>query len=250
MTKIIKILVIDDDQRIRDLLDTVLQRKGHEVVLAETGSQGVERFRRERPAVTILDLDLPDLNGLAVLKQIRAIDLQAPVIILTGVGTKAEEQQARALGVTDFLEKGFSLHALGGAMNQVLSHVGGPTGSISVSPRSESGRAEERRQFPRFWVQFPISLLKDGVIVGKGTVYDLSAGGCAVDSQVNVLRGDYVALQLYLPDQQVSTRPLMVDVAAVRWTSQRKFGLEFIRMPSGDQERLRRYVTILQTTSH
>src|SRR5438105_1822169 len=118
-----RILVIDDEPRICELLHTVLQRKGHEVVLAENGSTGVERFRQDRPAVRILDLNLPDLNGLAVLTQIRAIDPQAPVMILTGVGTKAEEQQARALGVTDFLEKGFSLHALGGAMNQVLSYV-------------------------------------------------------------------------------------------------------------------------------
>lgn len=45
------------------------------------------------------------------------------MIILTGVGKKTDEKQVRALGATDFLEKGFSLNALGGAMNQVLSHV-------------------------------------------------------------------------------------------------------------------------------
>src|SRR5436309_2837171 len=118
-----RILVIDDDPRICELLQTVLQRKGHEVVLAENGSTGIERFRQERPEVTILDLNLPHLNGLAVLTQIRAIDPLSPVMILTGVGTKAEEQEARVLGITDFLERGFSLHALGGAINQVLSHV-------------------------------------------------------------------------------------------------------------------------------
>ena len=118
-----KILVIDDDPRICELLQTVLQRKGHEVVLAESGSTGIERFRQDRPDVTILDLNLPHVNGLAVLTQVRAIDPLSPVMILTGVGTKAEEQQARALGVTDFFEKEFSLQALGGAMNQVLSHV-------------------------------------------------------------------------------------------------------------------------------
>lgn len=119
-----RILVIDDEQRMRDLLNTVLQRKGHEVVLAESGSQGVERFRQERLDVTILDLDLPDLNGLAVFKQIRVIDPHAPVIILTGVGTEADEQQARALGVTEFLHKGFSLHALGEVLNRVLKQPG------------------------------------------------------------------------------------------------------------------------------
>lgn len=52
----------------------------------------------------------------------------------------------------------------GGAMNEVLSHVGGPTGSVSTRPRYEPGGIEERRKFPRFWVQFPISLLNDGVM--------------------------------------------------------------------------------------
>ena len=119
-----RILVIDDDQRLRDLLHTVLQRKGHEVVLAENGSTGVERFRRERPAVRILDLDLPDVNGLAVLTQVRAIDPNAPVIILTGVGTETAEQQARVLGVSQVLCKGFSLHALGETLNRVLNPPG------------------------------------------------------------------------------------------------------------------------------
>ncbi|TLY30949.1 MAG: response regulator [Nitrospirae bacterium] len=116
-----RILVIDDDQRLRDLLHTVLQRKGHEVVLAENGSTGVERFRQERPDLTILDLNLPHLNGLAVLTQIRGIDPHAPVVILTGVGTETEEQQARVLGVSEVLRKGFSLHALGETLNRVLN---------------------------------------------------------------------------------------------------------------------------------
>jgi len=108
---------------------------------------------------------------------------------------------------------------------------------------------DERRQFPRFAVHFPITLYKDGVMIGDGISYDLSAAGCAVDSRANVGRGNYVALQLYLADHQDPTTPLMVEIAVVRWTIQQKFGLEFITMSSEDQERLRRYVTTLQTTS-
>ena len=108
---------------------------------------------------------------------------------------------------------------------------------------------DERRQFPRFLVQFPIALLQDGVMIGDGSVYDLSAGGCAVESQANVGKGDYVALQLYLPDHQAPTTPVIVETAVVRWTIQQKIGLEFISLPSGDQERLRRYVKTLLTTS-
>ena len=108
---------------------------------------------------------------------------------------------------------------------------------------------DEQRQFPRYLVQFPIYLLRDGVLIGDGTTYNLSVAGSAVESQAYVGIGDHVALQLYLPDHQDPTTPLLVDVATVRWIIQQKLGLAFISLPSGDQQRLRRYVTTLQTTS-
>lgn len=63
-----KILVIDDEQGIRDLLDTLLRRKGYDVVLAESGQKGLDLFRRERPDVVVLDLKMPGMDGLAVLQ--------------------------------------------------------------------------------------------------------------------------------------------------------------------------------------
>ena len=107
---------------------------------------------------------------------------------------------------------------------------------------------DEQRQFPRFLVQFKIYLLLDGVLIGHGTGYDLSAGGCAVVSQVNVGNGYNMALQLYLPDHEDPTTPLMVKVAATRWTIKPKLGLEFISLPIGEQQRLRQYVKALRTT--
>lgn len=108
------------------------------------------------------------------------------------------------------------------------------------------GRTTEQRKFPRVIISFPISFEKEGAFAGEGNVYDLSAGGCAVESLSPVLKGDYLSLQLYLPDQHAPTIPLRVEVAATRWAIQQKFGLEFISMPSGDQERLRRFILFLQ----
>ncbi len=115
-----RILVVDDEPSIRDLLHTVLTRRGHEVITAATGRTGVARFREDRPNVTILDLTLPDFSGFDVLKQIRVIDEAAPVIILTGIGTDEHEAKAREFGATDFLRKGFSLHALGESLKKAL----------------------------------------------------------------------------------------------------------------------------------
>ena len=116
-----KILVIDDEQGIRELLDALLRRKGYDVVLAESGRKGLELFRRERPDVLVLDLKMPEMDGLTVLRQIRSLDPRMPVIILTGAGTAEAEQQVRALGVTEYVEKEFSLHLLGDALKRLLN---------------------------------------------------------------------------------------------------------------------------------
>ncbi len=114
------ILVVDDDEKIRGLLHTLLTRKGHQVLTANHGQKGLDLFRKDRPHVTILDFEMPGMDGLAVLREILAIDPQAPVIMLTGAGTEERKRQARELGVTHFLAKGFSLHELGAALNLVL----------------------------------------------------------------------------------------------------------------------------------
>src|SRR6185436_20271729 len=96
-----KLLVIDDEPGIRDLLDTLLSRKGYDVILAESGQKGLEIFRRARPDVVVLDLKMPGMDGLTVLQQVRSLNPNQPVIILTGAATPESEQQVRALGVTE-----------------------------------------------------------------------------------------------------------------------------------------------------
>ena len=117
------ILVIDDEPGIRDLLDTLLSRKGYDVILAESGQKGLEIFRRARPDVVVLDLKMPGMDGLTVLQQVRSLNPNQPVIILTGAATPESEQQVRALGVTEYVEKQFSLHLLGDALKRELMHT-------------------------------------------------------------------------------------------------------------------------------
>ena len=115
-----KILVVDDEPFVLELLNTVLKRKGHEVILASVAHRGVETFVKEHPQVTILDLNLPDMDGISVLKKIRSVNASAPVIILTGGGSETAQDEARELGVVDFLPKEFSLHRLGDALTRAL----------------------------------------------------------------------------------------------------------------------------------
>jgi DNA-binding response OmpR family regulator len=130
-----KILVVDDDRMICDLLQAVLSRHGHEVLTATDGGKGLELYQQHRPGITLLDFRMPKMDGIAVLKRIRALNPEAAVVMLTGGVAEALETQARELGVTDFLRKGASLEALVGAMERGLRPP------VLSAPAPQAGRA-------------------------------------------------------------------------------------------------------------
>ena len=115
-----KVLVIEDEANIRTLTDILLKRLGYEVLLAENGWKGLELYRREHPDVIVLDLTLPAMGGLEVLKQIRSVDLNQLVIVVTGDSTPRTEREVRALGVSEFIVKGASVHSLGDTLKRLL----------------------------------------------------------------------------------------------------------------------------------
>jgi len=112
-----KILFVDDESLVLTLFRTILEPLGHEVLTASSGREGIDVYRRQRPMATILELNLPDMNGVEVLAEIRVVDARAPVLIWTGADTEGLEQEARQQGVTEFLIKGFSPHELGAVLN-------------------------------------------------------------------------------------------------------------------------------------
>ena len=117
--KKMKILVVDDEESIRTLLHTALAGQERTILLAGEGRKAIEVFRRERPDITILDLRMPDVSGLDILKEIRTMDPFATVIVYSGMAGGTVEQQARALGVSAFVEKVGSLRPLGQALNSL-----------------------------------------------------------------------------------------------------------------------------------
>ena len=108
----VKVLVIDDEPCTRVLLDIHLRRRGYDVILAGDGWNGLQLYRQEHPDVILLDLEMPELDGVTVLKEIRAVDFKQPVIVLTGNSNPETEQQVRAIGVNEFVLKSSSMHLL------------------------------------------------------------------------------------------------------------------------------------------
>jgi DNA-binding response OmpR family regulator len=128
------ILVIDDERLLCDLLQEVLRRHGHEVFTAYSGREGVAAYRRQCPRFTLLDLHLPDMSGIEVLRQIRERDPKAAVMILTGAASDKLEREAREMGITDFLIKGLALDVLVGAVERAMNEPVSPTDARPVLP--------------------------------------------------------------------------------------------------------------------
>jgi len=107
-----EILLIDDDEFMLTLIQSCLQEGGFTVVTTADGPQGIELYARHKPAAVILDLGLPSMDGLQVLKRIREIDGDAKVLVVTGYPSVAASEAAHALGARDFLAKPFDPEAL------------------------------------------------------------------------------------------------------------------------------------------
>lgn len=108
-----RILVVDDNEVIRGMLRFLLARLGHEVVAeAGTGAAALEAFRRERPDAVSLDISLPDMSGLDVLKAIRAESPEARVVVVTGNNAEVLRRDVLALGAQAVLLKPFDAKVL------------------------------------------------------------------------------------------------------------------------------------------
>jgi len=90
------------------------------VFLADGGRKGLELYRRERSDVVVLDLKMPEINGMTVLTQIRNADQTLPVIILTGARTPETERRMYALRVNEIVDKEFSPHRLEDALTNPI----------------------------------------------------------------------------------------------------------------------------------
>ncbi len=99
------ILIIDDDEMILQTMQDVLGEEGYDVLATADGPRGLEIVRSKRPSLILLDLALPSMNGLEVLRKIRDIDPAIKVIVITGYGTDEASQVARRYGAYDFLGK-------------------------------------------------------------------------------------------------------------------------------------------------
>ena len=118
------ILVVDDEIGIRELLCDILQDEGHQITLAENAQAAREVRLKQRPDMVLLDIWMPDCDGISLLKEWgNAGLLTMPVVMMSGHGTIDTAVEATRIGAFDFLEKPIALQKLLKTVTAALKHA-------------------------------------------------------------------------------------------------------------------------------
>ncbi len=119
-----RVLVVDDDATVSDVVRRYLERAGYEVTLAADGAAGLAAFAAQRPDLVVLDLMLPGVPGLEVCRRLREGDgRDTPIIMLTALGEESDRVLGLQLGADDYLTKPFSPRELVLRVQSVLRRV-------------------------------------------------------------------------------------------------------------------------------
>jgi CheY-like chemotaxis protein len=103
-----RILVIDDEDSVRDILSRILKTKGHQVAVAANGEEGIERFRSEPFDLVLTDLGMPKLSGWEVGKMIKGMNPKVPVAMITGWGVELDREKLNESGIDLIISKPFN----------------------------------------------------------------------------------------------------------------------------------------------
>ena len=116
-----KVLVVDDAAFMRVRAAKVLQDNGHEVVQAENGVDAVRQYTQHQPDAVLMDITMPEMDGLAALKEIKKLDPTARVAMVTAMGQQAIVMEALKAGAKDFVLKPFQPDRVLGALQKLLA---------------------------------------------------------------------------------------------------------------------------------
>jgi DNA-binding response OmpR family regulator len=141
------ILVMEDDLSVAKGLKMVLDEEGYSVNLAGTGELALEAFKQKRFDLLVADLRLPDIDGMEVIKQVKAEKPETEVIVITGYGTAAKAVEAMKLGVHDFLPKPFTEGQIKTAIDEALQeHAEKPVETVTKKAESEEEKLIQKRE--------------------------------------------------------------------------------------------------------
>ncbi len=120
MSRIKKILVIDDESSIRFLLKEIIVDMDYEFIEASRAEKGLKIIEREEVDLVLLDIQLPNMNGLEAIRKIREINKELPVFMITAFHSMVDVVENMDVNVQEFIQKPFDLHELRDKIREVL----------------------------------------------------------------------------------------------------------------------------------
>jgi two-component system, OmpR family, response regulator MprA len=200
-----KVLVVDDDRALREALRRALVLGGYDIALAEGGQQGLSQVALESPDAVVLDLGMPDIDGLEVCRRLRESGNRLPILMLTARDAVADRIDGLDAGADDYLVKPFDVGELKARLRALLRRSGGGEGATAETLAFEelqldTGRhgvtvngvfAELTRteyQLLELLMENPGRVLSHGVIYDRVWGYDFGPESNALRVYVGYLR--------------------------------------------------------------
>ena len=205
------ILVVDDEAGIRQSVRGVLADEGYRVLEAEDGRGALRLIESERPRLVILDIWMPEMDGIELLRRIRDSDPATPVIVISGHGNIETAVTATKLGAFDFIEKPFSLDGLLQVVDRALESIPVTSSAGAAAPAASDGTLS---LVTRPWVQRTIrrsvvangqglhSGIRTGLILqplpaGSGIVFGSISTAATIPARIEYVDSTGYATTLY-----------------------------------------------------
>lgn len=201
------ILVIDDDDSLRDTIGLMLEQEGYRVHLAADGREGYERSLTLRPDLILVDLRLPGMSGVEICRQLRSDKVQTPIIVLSAVGDEIDKVLLLEIGADDYVTKPFGRRELMARIRAVLRrttteahrvlHFG--DAEVDIERRVASRKGEEVKLTPAeynllvFFLQNTDRPLTRDVILNSVWGYNSFPNTRTVDAHIVKLRQKFEA---------------------------------------------------------
>lgn len=185
------ILVIDDERSVTDLLSEDLAEEGYHYVTADTGEAALKRLSRDNFDVVLLDLKLPGISGIDVLKQVKSNCPETMVIVVTGTGDTQTAVEVMKLGAVDYITKPFELERVNSSIKEALKAK--TVWSSKPTPKKEGAKptAEEAD-----WTRY-----LDDIAEGVETRLDSFTGHVMTTTVIEGAIG--IARSMEIPEAQI-----------------------------------------------
>jgi CheY-like chemotaxis protein len=221
------ILVVDDDEMLRDVVAAMLEGEGRVVEGAASGPDGLAAIAARRPDLVLLDLHMPGMSGWGVIERLKDRPSPPAVVAMSGMEVEPADLFAVRPYVYGFLPKPFTQEQLVKTCTRALEAAQAAVGG--------SQTFRDRRAYPRRNLLVPAALLSpDGMPAAQGQILNLSPGGAQLDLGASLNPGMEVALAFEIPG---GMGPFRVT-ARVQWKKEGKLGLAFLDVSEDDQKRL------------